>query len=72
MNAVISMKVKDYFTQGRRGWVRLHEKGGKEKDLGKKEHQLFGEDGLESTMDRVASIEMMLGIYELAQFTPRI
>jgi site-specific recombinase XerD len=30
VNAVISMKVKDYFTQGRRGWVRLHEKGGKE------------------------------------------
>jgi site-specific recombinase XerD len=28
VNAVISMRVKDYFTQGRRGWVRLHEKGG--------------------------------------------
>ena len=27
--AVIGMKVKDYFIQGRRGWVRLHEKGGK-------------------------------------------
>ena len=24
VNAVISMKVKDYFTQGRSGWVRLH------------------------------------------------
>jgi integrase/recombinase XerD len=23
------MKVEDYFIQGRRGWVRLHEKGGK-------------------------------------------
>src|SRR5271154_2418993 len=30
VNAVIGMKVRDYFTQGRRGWVRLHEKGGKE------------------------------------------
>ncbi|WP_158933327.1 tyrosine-type recombinase/integrase [Acidisphaera sp. S103] len=30
VNAVIGMKVKDYFTQGRRGWVRLHEKGGNE------------------------------------------
>ena len=29
INAVLSMKVKDYFVQGRRGWVRLHEKGGK-------------------------------------------
>ena len=33
VNAVISMKVKDYFTQGRRGWVRLHEKGGKEHEV---------------------------------------
>jgi hypothetical protein len=24
------MNVGDYFTQERRGWVRLHEKGGKE------------------------------------------
>ena len=27
INAVIRMKVRDYFVQGRRGWVRLHEKG---------------------------------------------
>jgi site-specific recombinase XerD len=33
VNAVISMKVKDYYTQGRRGWVRLHEKGGKEHEV---------------------------------------
>ena len=32
-NAVISMKVKDYCTQGRRGWVRLHKKGGKEHEV---------------------------------------
>ena len=44
--------------------------GGEELD--KKEHQLFGEDGLEIMVDRVASIEKTLGIYELAQFTPRI
>jgi len=30
VNAALEMKVKDYFVQGRRGWVRLHEKGGKE------------------------------------------
>jgi len=29
VNAVLSMHVEDYFVQGRRGWVRLHEKGGK-------------------------------------------
>lgn len=33
VNAVLNMKVKDYYTQGRRGWVRLHEKGGKEHDV---------------------------------------
>ena len=27
------MKVGDYFVQGRRRWVRLHEKGGKEHDV---------------------------------------
>jgi integrase len=31
--ALIQMKVGDYFVQGRRRWVRLHEKGGKEHDL---------------------------------------
>lgn len=30
VGAVLQMNVDDYFTQGRRGWVRLHEKGGKE------------------------------------------
>jgi site-specific recombinase XerD len=30
IGAVLQMNVEDYFTQGRRGWVRLHEKGGKE------------------------------------------
>ena len=37
----------------------------------KKEHQLFGEDGFEKMVDRVASIEKALGIYDLSQFTPR-
>ena len=33
INAVLQMKVRDYFVQGRRGWVRLHEKGGKEHEI---------------------------------------
>ncbi len=37
----------------------------------KKEHALFGEDGFETMVDRVASIEKALGIYDLAQFTPK-
>ena len=36
----------------------------------RKEHQLFGEDGFEHIVDRVAGIEKTLGIYDLAQFTP--
>jgi hypothetical protein len=30
---VIKMRVEDYYTQGRRGWVRLHEKGGKRHEM---------------------------------------
>jgi len=33
INAVLQMKVRDYFVQGRRGWVRLYEKGGKEHEV---------------------------------------
>ena len=33
VGAVTKMKVGDYFVQGRRRWVRLHEKGGKEHDV---------------------------------------
>lgn len=33
IGAVIQMKVGDYFVQGRRHWVRLHEKGDKEHDV---------------------------------------
>jgi site-specific recombinase XerD len=30
IGAVLEMRVRDYFSQGRRGWMRFHEKGGKE------------------------------------------
>jgi integrase/recombinase XerD len=33
VGAATSMKVEDFFVQGRRGWVRLHEKGGKEHEM---------------------------------------
>ena len=33
VGAAVGMKVEDYFIQGRRGWVRLHEKGGKRHDV---------------------------------------
>lgn len=33
VGAAVSMKVEDFFVQGRRGWVWLHEKGGKEHEM---------------------------------------
>jgi len=34
------------------------------------EHKLFGKDGFETMVNKVAEIEKTLGIYELKQFTP--
>ena len=35
------------------------------------ENRLFGDEGLEKTVDQVAVIEKQLGIYELGKFTPQ-
>lgn len=51
--------------------VSKHEFGALGEEFEKKEHALFGEDGFEKMVDRVASIERTLGIYDLSQFTPR-
>ncbi len=40
-------------------------------DFEKKEDELFGEDGFFKVVDQVAQLEKKLGIYELAQFTPK-
>jgi hemerythrin-like domain-containing protein len=40
-------------------------------DFEEKEHVLFGNKGFESTVGRVAVIEKTLGIFDLAQFTPK-
>lgn len=36
-----------------------------------KEHELFGAAGFEGIVEQVAALERALGIYDLAQFTPR-
>jgi hemerythrin-like domain-containing protein len=36
-----------------------------------KEHELFGKEGFEGMVDKVAAIEKDLGIYDLSRFTPR-
>jgi len=51
--------------------VSKQEFGALGEEFEKKEHALFGEEGFEKMVDRVASIEKTLGIYDLAQFTPR-
>jgi integrase len=33
VSAVIAMRVEDYFANGKRWWVRLHEKGGKRHEM---------------------------------------
>ncbi len=38
----------------------------------KEEDRLFGEEGFEKTVDQVAGIEKQIGIYDLAQFTPKL
>jgi hypothetical protein len=43
-------------------------------DLGERfedrEHELFGKDGFEGMVGRVAKTEQALGLYDLARFTP--
>lgn len=52
--------------------VSSHEFDSLGEDFEKKEDELFGEDGFEKMVDKVAGIEKRLGIYDLAQFTPKI
>ena len=52
--------------------VSPHEFDSLGEDFEKKEDELFGEDGFEKIVDKVAGIEKRFGIYDLAQFTPRI
>jgi len=41
-------------------------------DFEDREHELFGEDGFETMVEKVANIEKQLGIYDLSMFTPII
>ena len=52
--------------------VSSHEYDSLGEDFEKKEHELFGEDGFGVMVEKVAAIEKNLGIYNLAQFTPKI
>ncbi len=39
-------------------------------DFEDREHELFGKDGFETMVEKVANIEKQLGIYDLSMFTP--
>lgn len=49
---------KEYFAMG--------------EDFEDQEHELFGNGGFESMVEKVANIEKQLGIYDLSMFTPMI
>jgi integrase/recombinase XerD len=57
VGAVIKMRVEDYYTQGRRGWVRLHEKGGKR-------HEMPCNHNLEAYLDAYISAAGLPGDYK--------
>ena len=51
--------------------VSKHEYDSLGEEFENNEHKLFGKDGFETTVNKVADIEKSLGIYELSQFTPQ-
>jgi integrase/recombinase XerD len=61
VGAVIKMWVEDYYTQGRRGWVRLHEKGGKR-------HEMPCNHNLEAYLDAYISAAGLPGDYKVYLF----
>ncbi len=54
-----------------RSIVSPHEYEALGEDFEKKEDELFGEAGFFKVVDQVAELEKKLGIYDLAQFTPK-
>ena len=52
--------------------VSQHEYDSLGEEFENNEHKLFGEGGFEMMVGKVADIEKQLGIYELAQFTPKV
>ena len=51
--------------------VSQHEYDSLGEEFENNEHKLFGNNGFETMVEKVADIEKQLGIYDLSQFTPR-
>jgi hemerythrin-like domain-containing protein len=54
-----------------RSIVSEHEYDSLGEEFEKKEHELFGKEGFEGMLEKVATIEKALGVYDLSQYTPR-
>jgi hemerythrin-like domain-containing protein len=52
--------------------VSQHEYDSLGEEFEDNEHKLFGKDGFETMVNKVADIEKSLNIYELSQFTPKM
>jgi len=53
-----------------RGLVSAHEYAALGQDFEKQEQNLAGESGFEHMVEKVATLEKGLGIFDLAKFTP--
>lgn len=54
-----------------RGLVSANEYDAMAENFEKKEHALFGDDGFDKMVHRVAAIEQAIGIWDISQFTAR-
>jgi len=52
--------------------VSKHEYDSLGEEFEKNEHKLFGSDGFDMMVSKVADIEKTLGIYDISQFTPEL
>ena len=52
--------------------VSAHEYDSLGEDFEEKEHKMFGEDGFEKYVEKVAELEKSLGIFDLSRFTPEV
>jgi hemerythrin-like domain-containing protein len=52
--------------------VSKHEYDSLGEEFEKNEQKMFGKDGFETMVNKVAGIEKQLGIYDLSQFTPKV
>ena len=64
IDEILKLESGDVLVAFTDGLIEAHDPADRDK--------LFGEDGFEKIVAQVAQIEKALGIYDLAQFTPKI